>query len=398
MALCLLLGIHIAVVLIMVGNSNTQLAMQAAGSHLQAGNIDKAVKILQDLISKDENNGDAWTALAICYQKAGQKESYCKALDKALLLQPQNIKTLIMYGLHYETEGELSAAIKKYSAALSHSDTVPPSAISLLNDLEKIRTRLPILTKQLEQRIESELLEFGLGDQLADRRFNMALDIMYGRKNIFYQEPHQFYFPELPQRQFYDPKEFSWFSDLTNRWEDIRDEAVAIMAEREKYFAPYLISDPSQAVSEDITLLDNDDWSAYYLIKDSVPQNDNIKRCPVTMSALERAPLSNVPGQTPSVLFSLLQPDTHIVPHSGMLNTRLICHLPLVVPDGCGFRVGNEEIEWQPGIPVIFDDSIEHEAWNRGIEQRIILLFEIWRPELSQREQELISKLLQASA
>ncbi len=79
-----------------------------------------------------------------------------------------------------------------------------------------------------------------------------------------------------------------------------------------------------------------------------------------------------------------------------MFNTRLVCHLPLIVPPGCTFRVGNETREWREGKLVIFDDTIEHEAWNDSKEDRVVLIFDIWRPELSTRERDELTALLSA--
>lgn len=79
-----------------------------------------------------------------------------------------------------------------------------------------------------------------------------------------------------------------------------------------------------------------------------------------------------------------------------MLNTRLIVHIPLIVPPGCRLRVGNEVREVQAGVPLIFDDSIEHEAWNDSGEPRAILLFEIWRPELTAVERAALTAMFGA--
>ena len=79
-----------------------------------------------------------------------------------------------------------------------------------------------------------------------------------------------------------------------------------------------------------------------------------------------------------------------------MLNTRLICHLPLLVPNGCGLRVGAETRSWVEGELLIFDDSFEHEAWNRGTSDRTILLFEIWRPDIDTDEREQLTRIFSA--
>jgi aspartyl/asparaginyl beta-hydroxylase (cupin superfamily) len=96
----------------------------------------------------------------------------------------------------------------------------------------------------------------------------------------------------------------------------------------------------------------------------------------------------------PTAMFSLLKGGARILPHTGVFNTRLICHLPLVVPPDCGFRVGNQTREWEVGKLIVFDDTIEHEAWNSSGEDRIVLIFDIWRPELSVEERHEVSALL----
>jgi aspartyl/asparaginyl beta-hydroxylase (cupin superfamily) len=114
------------------------------------------------------------------------------------------------------------------------------------------------------------------------------------------------------------------------------------------------------------------------------------------MAALEKVPLSRIGSRTPAVLFSRLEPGAHIPPHTGLLNCRLICHLPLIVPKGCWLRVGNETREWEEGKLLIFDDSIEHEAKNPAEDLRIILLFDVWRPELGEEERAAISSIFEA--
>ena len=111
------------------------------------------------------------------------------------------------------------------------------------------------------------------------------------------------------------------------------------------------------------------------------------------MTALDKVPMTHIGTKTPAVLFSKLTPGAHIPPHRGMLNCRLIGHLPLIVPDGCWLRVGNETRRWEEGKLLIFDDSFEHEAKNDSDQTRIVLLFDIWRPELNDGEKAGISDL-----
>ena len=114
------------------------------------------------------------------------------------------------------------------------------------------------------------------------------------------------------------------------------------------------------------------------------------------LAALADAPLTRIPGRAPSILFSKLAAGAHIPAHTGMLNVRLICHLPLLVPPGCVFRVGADERPWVEGKAWVFDDTIEHEAWNRSGADRYVLLFDIWRPELSHEEMAGVALLCEA--
>jgi aspartyl/asparaginyl beta-hydroxylase (cupin superfamily) len=111
-----------------------------------------------------------------------------------------------------------------------------------------------------------------------------------------------------------------------------------------------------------------------------------IDQCPATWEAVLKLPLPRISGWGPTVVFSLLKGGAHIAAHNGMFNTRLVCHLPLIVPPGCSFRVGNETREWEEGKLMIFDDTIEHEARNDSDEDRVVLIFDVWRPELSEQE------------
>ena len=100
--------------------------------------------------------------------------------------------------------------------------------------------------------------------------------------------------------------------------------------------------------------------------------------------------MPDIARQAPIALFSKLSAEMKIPPHNGLTNSRLICHLPLIVPENCGsLRVGNEERSWVEGEMLIFDDTIEHEAWNSSAHERVILLFEVWRPEIAEEERRL---------
>ena len=103
------------------------------------------------------------------------------------------------------------------------------------------------------------------------------------------------------------------------------------------------------------------------------------------------------PGRAPNAFFSLLRPGKTIPPHTGVTNTRAIVHLGLDVPPACGFRVGGETRQWVEGTAFAFDDTIEHEAWNRSERRRAVLILDTWNPHLSERERAAVTAHFAAS-
>ena len=119
-------------------------------------------------------------------------------------------------------------------------------------------------------------------------------------------------------------------------------------------------------------------------------------QCPKTAALLESLPMADQPEFAPTAMFSALDARTHIPAHTGSTNTRLLVHLPLVLPGPARFRVGNETRSWRMGEAWVFDDTIEHEAWNDSDQLRVILIFDVWNPFLEAGERELIKALMVA--
>jgi aspartyl/asparaginyl beta-hydroxylase (cupin superfamily) len=109
-------------------------------------------------------------------------------------------------------------------------------------------------------------------------------------------------------------------------------------------------------------------------------------------------PRPRIAGRAPTAFFSILDANTKIPAHTGVTNTRLTVHLPLIVPPGCGFRVGGTTREWVPGKAWVFDDTIEHEAWNLSDTPRAILIFDIWNPLMTAAECDLVKAATEAYA
>jgi aspartyl/asparaginyl beta-hydroxylase (cupin superfamily) len=98
------------------------------------------------------------------------------------------------------------------------------------------------------------------------------------------------------------------------------------------------------------------------LIRNGKVVEEFASRCPRTMALARGLNLPAIPLISPSLYFSVLEPGARIEPHIGITNARIIAHFPLIVPDNCGFRVGGETRQWEPGKALIFDDMTTHEA------------------------------------
>lgn len=366
--------------------------LQTAAAHLRENRPAQARALLEELTAHTNADPGIWYGLALACQALQDAPAAHAAADRALALEPRNPRALVLKADLLTAAGDVRAASAHYAAALKAAPPAPPP--DLARDLQRAHDMRERFASHFHQHLRDALAQRGQ-DPALSARFSQSLEILAGRRRVYPQEPHVFYLPGLPVIEFFDRADFPWLDGVEAATSDIRSELMNVLADANA-FAPYVEAEANRPGNEHHGMLNNPSWSAFYLWKNGEPVEENIARCPKTMAALAGAPLCGVPGRTPSILFSLMRPGAHIPPHTGMINTRLICHLPLIVPDGCTFRVGGETRTWREGKAWVFDDTINHEAWNRSSETRVILLFDIWRPELTQTERNLLSSMFQA--
>ena len=359
---------------------------------LSRGEASRAQALLQGVVASGGADATVWLTMAHVALVQKDSEAKTAAIDKALALAPRDLRALIAKADDLAMQGDQRAAAAYYSTVLQLAPS-PESAPPALRDaLRRAEAASGQIVRELEDFVRARLAESGMSDARAPPRFARAVDILFGRKRAYVQQPRYLYYPELPNVQFYARDAFPWLDTVEAAAGAIREE---LRSEIGSDFKPYVTQEPGRPRNDQMGMLDNPGWSALFLFKDGIDQ-PAAARCGRTMEALSEAPLTRIPKRTPSILFSKLAGGAHIPPHTGMLNTRLICHLPLIVPDGCVFRVGNEERPWIEGKAWAFDDTIEHEAWNRSAQDRYILIFDIWRPELSVEERACVSALCEA--
>ena len=346
-------------------------------------------------IAQGERDALSWLGLA--YACVGLKDlaAATVAADAVLTQDSRNVRALLLKAELQGAQGDERGAAAFLRAALASASASEPHPPDLLQALERAELALQALSQRFETTLRREIEATPAAQAGLPPRFQHALDLLTGRRSLYLQQPRLFCFPELPHIQFFDRAMFPWLDAIEAATDDIRQELLAVLGQPQA-FSPYVASDPTRPALNQGGMLDNPDWTAFFLWKNGERVAVNADRCPRTMAALAHAPIPHIPTRSPSILFSQLRPGARIPAHTGFVNTRLIVHLPLIVPPGCTFRVGNETRSWQEGRAWVFDDTIEHEAHNPADTTRVILLFEIWRPELSEAERALVCTLFEA--
>ncbi|PQZ80865.1 asparaginyl beta-hydroxylase [Brevundimonas sp. MYb46] len=345
----------------------------------------------------DVRLSDPLTLLAQARAARDQSDFAALALaaDALLEMNPREPRALVLKADALAGRGEHRAAASFYGAALAQGRAVPSPSADLKMELERAARAQAEGARRFEQGLRDGLEARGFDPVSSSARFSASLDLMTGKRRLYYQQPKFYMFPGLPQIEFQPRDTVDWLAGVEAAGPAIRAELDAILAEP-TLFAPYVEDRANRPKNAQAGMLDNAAWSAVFLWKDGAEVPEIAARCPETMKALAAAPLCRIPGRSPSILFSKLQAGARIPPHHGLINPRLICHLPLIAPPGSHFRVGGETREWREGQAWAFDDTIEHEAWNDSGRDRTILIFDVWKPEITAEEQDLIRALFAA--
>jgi aspartyl/asparaginyl beta-hydroxylase (cupin superfamily)/Tfp pilus assembly protein PilF len=361
---------------------------------LAENDVTGASDLLRRASQLDPAAPPVWLNLAEARRAAGDVDGEIAALDRALAIDPYMFAALFKKGQALERSGRLAESAKPYRAILSitaNATNLPEPVQQALAHARQVVNRVGDASFEARAAALEEASSLFPDADLS--RARIYAEQLSGRRNVYTQQPTGGHFPFLPAIEFFDRTLFPWLETLEAATDQIRRELLSLWNEGNDGFRPYVTFDETQPVNQWAELNHSPRWSAWFLWKDGVRQDQNCVRCPATAAALEMVPLLDIPGKAPSVMFSILQPRTRIPPHTGFSNVRSTVHLPLVVPEGCGFRVGGETREWRPGQAWAFDDTIEHEAWNDSDKPRAILILDVWNPLLTGPEQVAIRSL-----
>jgi aspartate beta-hydroxylase len=310
------------------------------------------------------------------------------SLDRALTIDPYYVPAVLMKADLLDRLGRRPESLAMYRAIIAigpSPDSLPePARGALARGLALIRENddrhaAALARPMAEVHAAFPGADFHRADAYAEQRT--------GRRKVYVQQPINGHFPYLPAIEFFARDHFPWFAQLEAQTAEIGRELVALLdSGDEAGFRPYIAFDPTQPANQWAELNHSRRWSAWFFWEDGVEQEENVARCPATAAALAALPLLDIPAKGPTALFSILDANSRIPPHTGSDNVRATVHLPLIVPDGCGFRVGSETRTPVAGTAWAFDDTIEHEAWNDSDEPRAILILDVWNPLLTEPE------------
>jgi aspartate beta-hydroxylase len=367
---------------------------ETARRMLLSGDAAGAHRLLIQAVSEDSAQASIWLNLAAALRGLERAEEEVAAIDKALALEPRNFRALLQKASLQELQGERRAAAMTYRQVLQSvpAGSLPPQ--SLRPVFKHAMQFVAANDIELENFIEGRLHDLRARHANEPlQRFDRCLQILLRKQPVYRPQPSFMYFPRLPAIEFYERSEFPWLDSIEAASADIREELITVLQEGSSVLEPYIDIPGGMPLDQWRELNRSRRWGVYYLWQAGTAIPEHIARFPRTVKALEAWPRCEMPGSSPTAVFSILDAKTHIPAHTGVANTRLTVHLPLIVPPGCRFRVGAERREWHPGKAFVFDDTFEHEAWNDSDVARAVLIFDIWSPHLSIAERELVTRV-----
>lgn len=357
-----------------------------------SGELQKAHALLRQA-SQDSDDPALLMRLAGVERALGRPGDALASVHRALALQPRDFTSLLMRASLLEQLDSPEAGEAWGHALVQQPEGDPPAHLRAVLDKAKDRfatwsaerdEALARVTAPAEARASEE--ERG---RLQRFRSNTSR-----RTKVFHSTPTEYHFPNLPEREFHPRRLFPWIEQIEAQTDVIAAELEAVMRAERAELVPYIQYSEHRPLDQWRDLNQNRDWTAIHLLQNGSRVESNAVHCPRTMDILKSCDQPDVKSASPNAMFSLLAPKTAIPAHVGVSNTRLVCHLPLVVPAGCWFRVGEETRFWERGKAFVFDDTIEHEALNPSDELRIVFIFDVWNPELSAVEREGVAALI----
>ena len=350
-----------------------------------------ARELLERAVARDGSNTRLLMNLAGTLRRLGLAEEEMRVIERVLAVEPRHLFALLQKATLLESQGKQRAAAKVYHHALQ---TIPPGTTvpgALRGLIEKAVAATQANDAALDAYLNEQLQ--GVRDatparsRIASTTASMRSSAAAASSR---RSRRSCTFRNCRRASSIRARSFRGWSNSKSATADIREEFERVFAEDAASLEPYVAYPQGVPLDQWAELNHSRRWSVFYLWRDGKPMEDHLRRCPRTAQLLEKLPLLDIAGYAPTVFFSILDAKSHIPAHTGVTNTRVIVHVPLIIPPACRFRVGSTTREWRPGEAWVFDDTIEHEAWNDSDVPRAILIFDVWNPYLTAAERDLV--------
>jgi Flp pilus assembly protein TadD len=360
---------------------------------LRRGEFTSARAHLERAVAQDGANPAFWINLATAFQNLRQPEDELKALERALAIEPRHLLVLLQKGYALQQLGRQKAAAKVYRNALQ---TIPRGAQvaavlrpAVERALQAVRADEAALESFLRERLDEPRRRHVADPQ---DRFDHCIDGLLGKRRIFTPQPTFLHFPKLPAWEFYPRKDFPWLDAIDAATAEIRSEFERVLAEDSDRLQPYVAYPEGVPLDQWAELNHSRRWSVFYLWRTSLsPSILPGAREPRSCCARLHQCSCLATGLLRSFPFSMRSRTSRRTPASP---TRLIAR---AARDSARLSLsewfGNARVA--PGESWVFDDSIDHEAWNDSDVPRGILIFDIWNPHLTPAETDLVRTAVQ---
>ncbi|XP_041469732.1 serine/arginine repetitive matrix protein 1-like isoform X2 [Lytechinus variegatus] len=317
------------------------------------GKSSRSIQVYLELVKEFPDDYEAKKSLAVQYLIAGKNKRAKHYFEEMVERNPTDGFALVHLGFILKSEENYLEAIPLLRAGIDTGDRETNEGKFFFHLGESF-----LRTGQIEE-------SYKIYDEAVSR----------GHFRSRYQRS-LYNVDSLRGRQFWTPREAGFAEAakiLESNWETIRDEAVALLS-TDGFFR-----------NEEEKLRETGDWKQFTLFAKGSKDQGNCRQAPRTCGIFDSIPQSKN-CRRGQVKFSVMHPGTHVWPHCGPTNCRLRSHLGLIIPQPVRLRVGNSTRTWEEGKLFIFDDSFEHEVWQEADSLRLILIADLWHPDLTESE------------
>jgi len=359
-----------------------------------AGDLNAAEELLLQASAAAPDDLALFIKIAALQRGTGRPQEALETVHRALSIRPRDFTALLLRASLLERLNQPAAEAWSHALAQKPDGGLPMHLEQVVTEAE---ARVEKWTADREAKMAAAMKDAEAAAEPEERqRIRRFRTNVLRRTRPYHSEPTHFHFPGLAEREFFPRRLFPWLERLEQETDAIAAEMQAVMAAERAELVPYVQYAEHLPLDQWRELNNNRDWTAIHLLRNGEPVEANAELCPRTMSVLALCDQPHIRGGSPNAMFSLLAPRTRIPAHVGVNNARLVCHLPLIVPEGCWFRVGAEKRFWKRGEAFVFDDTIEHEALNPSEQLRVVFIFDVWHPDLSNTEREAVTALIEA--